>query len=316
MGRKASGIRWPEGKRFAFTVFDDTDHTTLKNGPRLYDFLFEAGFRTTKSVWPVKGVRIPKIGGATCADPSYLAWVRKLQEQGFEIALHNATYHTSSRDVIIDGLEKFKAYFGAYPKIHANHSGCEEGIYWGDARLTGANKILYNLLTRSRNKKRFRGADPNSNLYWGDRCQRNVKYVRNFVFTDVNTLKACPFMPYKDPLRPLVNYWFASSEGPTCSSFCRTISEKAQDRLEAEGGACVMYTHFGTDGFYENGALNSRFRVLMKRLAKKGGWFVPVSTLLDHIQDQRGEHTLAKKERLFLEWKWLYEKVLVTKGTS
>ncbi len=316
MGESGSGISWPELKRFAFTVFDDTDHTTLENGPRLYDFLFEAGFRTTKSVWPVKGARVPKIGGATCADPDYLAWVKNLQKQGFEIALHNATYHTSTREVTIDGLEKFKTYFGAYPKIHVNHSGCEDGIYWGDARLTGANKFLYNLLTRYRNKRRFGGTDPTSNLFWGDRCQRDVKYVRNFVYTDVNTLKACPFMPYKDPMRPLVNYWFASSEGPTCSTFCRTISEANQDRLEAEGGACIMYAHFGTAGFYEDRALNSRFRFLMERLAKKDCWFVPVSTLLDYIQNQRGEHTLAPTERIFLERKWLYEKVFFTRGTS
>lgn len=48
-------IPWPDGKRFAFTIFDDTDHQTLENVPPVYDFLSDLGLRTTKSVWPLKG---------------------------------------------------------------------------------------------------------------------------------------------------------------------------------------------------------------------------------------------------------------------
>jgi hypothetical protein len=61
--------------------------------------------------------------------------------------------------------------------------------------------------------------------------------------------RACPFMPYDDPLRPCVNYWFASSEGANVHSFARPISEANQDRLEDEGGACIMYTQISC-GFY------------------------------------------------------------------
>ena len=41
---------------------------------------------------------------------------------------------------------------------------------------------------------------------------RIIEQVRNFVFSDINTLKSCPYMPYQDPTKPYVNYWFASSE--------------------------------------------------------------------------------------------------------
>ena len=55
----AEAIPWPHGKRFAFTVFDDTDSATLENVSPVYALLRDLGFRTTKSVGrsPVIGAR-------------------------------------------------------------------------------------------------------------------------------------------------------------------------------------------------------------------------------------------------------------------
>ncbi len=309
-------INWPEGKRFAFTVFDDTDHTTLQNGSRIYQFLNDLGMISTKSVWSIKGEHVPRVGGTTCTDADYLKWVWRLKEQGFEIALHNVTYHTSKRKQTINGLEQFKEYFGEYPKVHANHVGCDDSIYWGDARVSGMNRVFYNFLTRFDKRGRFSGSVESSDLFWGDKCRDHIKYVRNFVYSDINTLKTCPYMPYFDKERPFVNYWFASSEGADCDAFCRTISERNQDRLEEEGGGCIMYSHFGTAGFYEDGKLNSAFMRLMERLSRKDGWFVPVSTMLDHILKDRGHHVITAKERSRLERKWLMHKVFVTRGST
>jgi len=307
-------IRWPDGKRFAFTVFDDTDRTTLQNGPQIYQLLHELGMHTTKSVWPLKGKSIPRIGGATCRDPEYLQWICRLKGQGFEIGFHGAMYHTAKREETIEGIEAFRQWFGEYPSAMANHADCEEGIYWGDARLGGVNRLVYNLMTRNRNRGRFQGHVETSGLFWGDVCSEKIKYVRNFVYTDINTLKACPYMPYHDARRPYVKYWFAGSEGRNCSSFCRTISESNLRRLEEEGGACIMYTHFGVPDFLENGRVNSRFRQLMTGLSQRPGWFVPVSTLLDHIQKERGRYTVSSWERMQLESRWLFDKTLKTRG--
>ena len=50
----------------------------------------------------------------------------------------------------------------------------------------------------------------------------------------------------------------------------------------------------------------------MTRLAKLGGWMVPVTTLLDHIAKQRGGvHQLTDAERTRLEWRWLAHKVVL-----
>jgi hypothetical protein len=309
-------IEWPEGKRFAFTVFDDTDRTTLRNGPEVYRLLADLGMRTTKSVWPMAGNRKPKVGGATCADPEYLAWVRRLQSEGFEIALHNATFHTSPRAEALRGLEEFRRLFGAYPRIHVNHADCHDAVYWGDARLSGPHRSIYNALTLYRMLRRDGGSRESSEHFWGDACREHVTYVRNFVYGDINTLKACPWMPYHDPDRPYVRSWFASSAGANARTFCRTIGEANQDKLEEEGGACIMYTHFGVRDFLDDGHLNPRFVTLMTRLAAKGGWFVPVSQLLDHIEAQRGTHVIRPAERAHLERRWLFEKALITRGTA
>jgi hypothetical protein len=304
----SSPVRWPENKSFAFTVFDDTDSTTLENGPPVYSFLADCGFRTTKSVWPTRGSGVPSDNGGTCHEPGYLAWVKSLQSRGFEIGYHMATSHTSTREETIAALEYFKQCFGHYPVSMANHNHSSEDIYFGDARLSGANRLLYNLLTRFQNHNRFRGHVPGDPLFWGDHCKQKIQYVRNFVFADINTLKVCPEMPYHDPARPYVNYWYASSEGANARSFIARLDERNQDRLEAEGGACIMYTHFGL-GFYENKTLNPQFKRLMERLSKRNGWFVPVSTLLDYLISTRGSTTLNAGQTKQLERKWLSHKI-------
>lgn len=44
---------FPEQKRFAFSILDDTDDATVENVKPVYDTLMEYGFRTTKTAWPL-----------------------------------------------------------------------------------------------------------------------------------------------------------------------------------------------------------------------------------------------------------------------
>src|SRR5207237_4888260 len=64
-------IRWPDGKQFAFTIFDDPDGQTVEDGKRVYGLLAEMGFRTTRGVWPGTPVRTPNSLGAACDDVAY-----------------------------------------------------------------------------------------------------------------------------------------------------------------------------------------------------------------------------------------------------
>src|SRR5688572_12370019 len=139
-------IKWPEGKQFAFTIFDDPDFDTADNVSTIYSFLADLGLRTTKSVWPIKGDGTPKIGGATCEERQYLERILRVRDQGFEIALHNVTHHTSVREETARGIETFYRLFGHYPHSMANHSGCQESIYWESARVSGVQRLIYNAL--------------------------------------------------------------------------------------------------------------------------------------------------------------------------
>jgi hypothetical protein len=310
-------IKWPAGKQFAFTVFDDPDLDTVENVAAVYSFLAELGLRTTKAVWPIRGTRAPKIGGATCEDEQYLQWILNLKEQGFEIALHNVTYHTSTRSETSCGLEAFFKFFGHYPHSMANHSGCNESIYWESARVSGVQRLIYNMLNLklNGNDSGSQGHIESSPLFWGDLCKAKIKYVRNFTLGDINTLKTCPAMPYHDPARPYVNHWFAASEGPNVRSFNAMLREENQERLAREGGACIMYTHFAS-GFLENGRINERFQTLMERICKMNGWFVPVVTLLDYILQARRNHSTTGAEISALERRWLWHKIWHTHGRS
>ena len=58
-------VVWPEGRKFAFTVLDDTDGQTVDNTKAVYDLLYDLGFRTTKTVWPLGGNGAPHCGGLT-----------------------------------------------------------------------------------------------------------------------------------------------------------------------------------------------------------------------------------------------------------
>lgn len=296
-------------------MFDDPDSQTLEGGRAVYRFLADQGLRTTKGVWPVAPPREPSDHGGTCGDPAYRAWALELQREGFEIGYHNTTPHTSTRAETIEGLNAFGSLFGREPVTMAQHYYCEENVYWGDARLGGWRRAAYNLLTRGGNRGRFFGEHEGHPLYWGDICGQRVKFVRNFVFGDINTLKACPWMPYHDPQRPAVNYWYASSEGAKCPAFIDLLHEANQERLEEEGGACIVYTHFG-HGFYEHGSLDSRFCDLVRRLGRRNGWFVPVRGLLEYLLSLRGGASgeISPAARSRLERQWLLQKIRV--GTA
>jgi hypothetical protein len=305
-------VQWPDGKTFAFTVVDDTDRATLRRVAPVYALLDELGLRTTKTVWPLAFTAPARLGGDTLEDAPYRAWVLGLQERGFEIASHGATDHSSARADVGRALDRFRDVLGRDPRIHVNHYGQREGIYWGEARLDGVPRAIYRVAQRaSRRADRYLGHVEGSPYFWGDLCRERIDYVRNFVFRDIDTGARDPIMPYHDPRRPYVRYWFSSSEGPDVASFCELLSERSQDRLAERGGVCIVYTHFA-QGFAEDGQPDRRFAALMRRLASLPGWFVPASTLLDFLRTRpdwtpNGDpRVLARMQRGWLASKLLH----------
>ena len=153
-----SRVRWPDGRGFAFSVFDDTDRSTLENAPRVYDLLGDLGFLTTKSVWPLPATGDAIEGGATCEDAAYAAWAQALQRGGFEIALHNVAPQTSTREQTIRGMERFGELFGGDSDRACQPYGLPGGHLLGRPAADGPNQTIYNLLNRNADPWHLRGS--------------------------------------------------------------------------------------------------------------------------------------------------------------
>jgi hypothetical protein len=297
--------RFPGNKAFAFAIYDDTDLSTVENVIPVYKLLEEIGMRSTKSVWPLASVRDAWHCGASLQEPDYLAFIMDLRDKGFEIALHNVRNHDATREVIEEGFEEFHRLIGYYPRIHANHSRNRDNIYWGEARLNSL-RHMYKLALACKGGRIFEGHKQESPFFWGDLCQQRIDYVRNFVFHEINLDRVNPTMPYRDPARPFVKYWFSSCAGADVTRFCEAISEPNQQKLEAENGVCIMHTHFAC-GFVKDGRVDPLAERLLRCLAKRRGWFVPVSTLLDFLRQERGALTITPAEFASMERRWAWD---------
>jgi hypothetical protein len=310
-----SKVQWPDGKAFAFTIVDDTENSTVENTKPVYDLLGSLGFRTTKTVWPLKPLNQNKCANGTLEDPQYRQWIIDLQRAGFEIALHGVADESSSRGRVIEGLDRFRDVTGADPRMHINHLGQEENLYWYHDLLVGPPRWLYRageLLKKRRAVSS--GHEPSSSHFWGDLAQKRIEYVRNFTFTEINTIKMDPWMPYHLSTHPYVNFWYSASQATDCRRFLRLLNEKAQDRLVSEGGCCILYTHFGFR-FVNRGKLDEVFARLMKRLASLGGFFAPASALLDFLRGRaEWKPSIQPFDLQRLEMRWLLEKW--RRGTS
>lgn len=302
-----STLSFPDNKRFAFTIFDDTDYSTLQNVKSVYDLLNDLGFKTTKSIWvyPPRG----SFSGSCLQDPDYLSWIRELQADGFEIGLHNVGDGAFSRKEIHEGLEIYNALLGHYPTCHTNHAGNPDNIYWFKERFEWPINELYGLFWLIHSKSHSsNGSNPASEYFWGDIAKQYLRYIRNLTFSGINTHQFDPKMPYRIQRNEAYsNLWFSSSDGASCTKMNQLLHSDNVDALEQQGGVSIVYTHFA-DGFVDaKGCLDTVFKRQMEYLAGKDGWFVPVTTLLDHIAINRSTDDPGYLYRFSLNLRWLIE---------
>jgi len=303
---------FPDNKRFAFSILDDTDDSTLENVKPVYDVLRHYGLRATKTVWPLdcpEGSRI-FFAAETLQHKPYLEFVHELADDGFEIAFHGATMEPSRRQRTIRALEFLKEEFGYYPRLFCNHGHNRENLYWGHKRFqTTVLRQLFRL-ARKETAQYFDGEVEGSDYFWGDICKEHITYVRNFTFTRINLLTVDPFMPYRLPQTRFVNYWFSTADAPDVDAFNRLLTVERIDQLEREGGVCIVSTHLGK-GFSQDGKLNADTTEILRYLAGKPGWFVPVSDMLDYLLTYRNAAGgLTWKERLQLECRFVIDKII------
>lgn len=296
---------WPEGKQFAFTIIDDTDNAIIANVKPVYDFLNSIGLKTTKTVW----VYPPKDSyeGDSLQDEEYRKFILELDSKGFEIASHGVGSGKFIRTEIVQGFDYFKTVLNRYPKIHINHSQNENNIYWGAKRFSWPLSWIMKLTQ----KVEFQGEKEGSIYFWGDFAKEHIQYIRNLVFSEINTLKFDPAMPYRDGSKSLFsNYWFSSSDGHTVEEFVDLVDQKNIDQLMKEGGCCIVYTHFASGFVDSNGKLDQRFKSRMEILAKQNGWFVPASDLLTYMLSKKQSDELISNDYLIkLNARWFLSRL-------
>jgi hypothetical protein len=117
-------------------------------------------------------------------------------------------------------------------------------------------------------------------------------------------------MPYAAPNTPYVKYWFSTSDAPTPEVFRHRVTRSAIDRLEAEGGICIVSTHFGKRGYVSNGRLDPGVDEILRYIAAKPGWFVPVSEILDYLKEQKPDRKIGGPALARLELRFLMDQLL------
>ncbi len=288
---------YPYGKDFAFSIIDDPDNSTGPDIKPVYDLLYQLGFRTTRTVWvfdqkhtntPRREMERDWTGvdeGYSLENKDYLHFIKELDRRGFEIALHGVSAGNDYREEIIEGYENFKKIFGSYPKMDVLHSKNIENIYSGRHKL---DNIFFKVLQRVIHDSDYQGHIPGSDYFWGDISQNVVRYVWLPFRTikEINLLKVSPKLPFHDPRRPYVNYWFLTSDGSNLGDFLILTSPENMGRLMRERGTSIVSTHFAygftkqTKGKY---VLNKDFVERMKYISKLDGYFAPTSEILDRF---------------------------------
>ena len=302
---------FPGGKRFAFTIIDDTDVATVENVRPVYRLLEELGMLATKTVWPVGCPEGSKnfSSSETLEDPEYRDFTVDLQRRGFEIASHGATMESSDRQRTLAGLEQFESAFGRFPRVHANHAYNRENLYWGRHRLDDPLLRRAYARTNGQPEGHYLGHVEGSPYWWGDLCVNHIEYVRNLTFEEVNLDRINPSMPYHDPSRPLVRYWFSASDAEDEYEFKRLYTRERLDRLEQDGGFSILATHLGK-GFVRDGEVEPDTGRLFEEISERNGWFPTVAQLLDFLRDARGSDQLPRIEWRRMQWRWARDLVL------
>jgi len=303
-------MKYPEGKKFAFSVIDDTDVSTVENIKPIYDLLEKLQFRTSKTIWMKNCIGRSKnfSRSQTMENPEYAEYVDSLKEKGFEICFHGASMESSPREFIMDALEKYRERFGDYPRIHCNHAQNRDNLYWGEERFnTWVFRMAYRL-THFSNRNYFSGHDPKSIYFWGDQCMKHIKYIRNLCYDEVNVLEINPSMPYLNARCSFSNLWFSATDAPEVTHFNALLTEEKLQRLEEKGGVCLVATHFGKK-FVVDGKVDEQTSRVLHYLSGRPGWFVPVSTILDYLYENGSRGSISRKELLDMEFRWIRYKL-------
>jgi hypothetical protein len=304
---------YPGGAEFAFTVLDDTDDATLANCAPVYELLRDAGLRTTKTVWTLD-VPPERRGiywaGETLRSPDYLAWVRELHRDGFEIAFHNAAMASSVREDTVMALDMLETELGRPVRLHCNHGQNRENLYWGKEKYGSLpGRAMLRFAGMFRPFAQYEGNNPGSEYFWADVADQRLSYMRRLAFRHLDGQGIPPGRPYREPGKLNHVVFFNTADAANVVQFNKLVTKKSIDQLRRRNGWAIVSTHFGK-GFCRAGKLDRDFRNAIEYLSSLPGWYVPVSEMLDHLSSELGCDHLSPTERMWMECAHMFDRVV------
>ena len=296
-------IVWPEGKQFAFTVFDDADWETLENVGGVYSLLADCGLRTTKSCWVVRGDPDKGYaGGANRRRRRPLAMAAATCSRRDSRSAGTArTWHSLPRRELTGRRWRSSPSFSAIIPSRPRITPVDEAIYWGSDRLTGFHSFLYNLLTALSQQPASIAATSKATNTSGATCagrRSSISAISSFrTSTRCGAARSC---------RTTTRTGRTSTIGlprptaPRCSDLIAASPSGSRTSWRRRG-APASCTPTSPTVSPRGGKVDPQFEQLVRRLAAKNGWFVPVTTLLDYLLSVRRRHEITPVERRRLE---------------
>jgi len=278
-------LRWPYPCKWAFSLIDDTDCSTLPAVRTVYEHCLAHGIHATKTLWmhePRRGCGSPHAHkpmlGDTLDDESYLDYCRDISRRGIELCLHDLSAGNNLREEIIDGFSQFEREFGYTPRVHVFHSHNCDHIYWGARQYR--SPLLRALARFIAGPYEYYGQDPSSPHYWSDVCRNLISYVRLYRTRSFNVLRCNPSMPYHIPGKPDVKLWFSASAS---RARLERLDERALTGLAREDGALLLYAYSSNLVDTQNReVLRPEVSAALSRIgAREDCWRTTVSQLLD-----------------------------------
>ncbi len=305
-------LPYPSNAKFAFTILDDTDDTTVKNGRPVYNLLNGLGYRTTKTVWSFdtpSDNQGPYFEGETLTSAEYMEWIHKLFSQNFEIAFHNATMGSSPRQDTIRALDMLNNEFDQQIRLHCNHGQNRENLHWGVDRYHSylIRKAL-SFATKKNSNYGFEGNNPHSPYFWSDIADRRLSYMRAFTYNKLNGAQIPPGRPYLDTSKQKNILFFNTSDAPDVFAFNKLVNPASIDKLHEQNGWCIISTHLGK-GFFNDNTINAEFKNTMEYMASLPGWFVPVSQLLDFLRSNLDGTEISPISRTHMEYAHIIDRI-------
>lgn len=279
---------YPNGAAFGFTIVHDADSAYSQRLAPIIEAFDEIGLLITVTVFPFWadwGDPVRSWQKWRNEDPFFAPVSVPLEDEaerdfylhvasrGHEIAMHTPSETSSVREDVVRAFDLFQSIFGHPPRVYVEHSA------------------VNNLDAQTRC-----GSDPASPYYntdllnesgcWIWVCDKETSFP-NDRKRELNVLSDAggPFCSRAQEKFGIVSAFLRSPTRPSDGNgFLLTFTDDVFDKLEADQGLCLVYTHLAKGWLDpDTRALRADIRDRLTALAKRNVWFAPAGVILDRF---------------------------------